>query len=500
MRKGFLTLALVVGLAVLIMLGCSGSNSFSPAPTPLAKTGSVVFFGTDAPLCNVVSFEVTITGLRLTPQGGGTPVTVISGANPVTVDFASLVGFATVLRMADIPVGSYSQVSVTLASPELTVLDVTVRPPAPTALPSTTLTSLSFTLEVNPPLTVADGGVTGLTLDLDLAKSVQTDAQGQVTGVVAPVFQVSQASASADRTLGELDSLRGVVKSVTTTSIDPAFSGSFVISTRGGTGQDLTLKVNNATLFDGVTGLSGLTPDTMVDLVAQVNSNGKILAKEVHVLDPVAPTLRRAGFAGLVTWVNRDQAGNALEFDLFNREQHPDVSLSVPRRMPIRVKILPTTRFRIAALEADRAGLTFTPASLGEGQQLAVLGQYDQGQPGAGVVVSARAIFLTMNAYLGNVSRVITVGSDGKTGGFSFVPCGPVFRGQPFTTLTSARTQFRGMTDLNSLSTQPLTVVKGLLYFEQRPGSVNDVVWAPPPPVYVMDTKMVGQRPPAQVQ
>jgi len=164
------------------------------------------------------------------------------------------------------------------------------------------------------------------------------------------------------------------------------------------------------------------------------------------------------------------------------------------------VKILPTTRFRIAAREADQAGLTFTPASLGEGQQLAVVGQYGQAQPSAGVVVEARAIFLTMNAYLGNVSRVITAGSDGKTGGFSFVPCGPVFRGQPFTNLTFARTQFRGIADLNSLRTQPLTVVKGLLYFEQRPGSVNGVVWAPPPPVYVMDTKMVGQRPPAQVQ
>ena len=500
MRRGFLGLALVVGLAVIIMLGCSGSNSFSPAPTVRVQTGSVVFFGTDAPLCNVVSFEVTITGLTLTPQGGGAPVTVISGANPVTVDFASLVGFATILKMADIPVGTYSQLSITLASPQLSVLDVTVRPPAPTILSNTTLTSASFTLDINPPLVVTDGGVTAMTLDLDLVNSVKTDEHGQVTGVVAPVFQVSPTPAAADRTLGELDSLRGVVKSVSTSSTDPGFTGSFVISTRGGTGQDLTLNVNGSTLFEGVTGLSGLDVDTMVDVVAQVNSTGKILATEVHVLEPVVPSLRRAGFAGLVSWVNRDQNGNALEFDLFNREQFPDVSTSVPRRVAIRVRILPTTRFGIAALAANRAGLHFTPASLGEGQQLAVVGQYDQGSVNGRIIVNARAIFLTMNAYLGNVSQVLAVGSDGKTGGFAFVPCAPVFGGQPFTALTFARTQFHGIADLNSLGTQPLTVAKGLLLFEQRPGSVNGVTWNPPPPVYVLDTKMVAQRPPAQVQ
>jgi hypothetical protein len=76
---------------------------------------------------------------------------------------------------------------------------------------------------------------------------------------------------------------------------------------------------------------------------------------------------------------------------------------------------------------------------------------------------------------------MVRAGSNGKTGGFSFVPGGPVFRGQPFTTLTSAQTQFRGITDLNSLSMQPPAVFKGLLYFEQRPGLRNRVEWTPPP-------------------
>jgi hypothetical protein len=464
------------------------------------QTGSVVLFGTDTPLCNVVSFEVTITSLTLTPQGGGAAVTVISSTNPVTVDFASLIGFATLLKMTDIPAGTYSQLSLTLATPQLTVLDVSTRPPTPTPLSNTTLTSASFTLDINPALVVTAGGVTAMTLDLDLANSVRTDTHGQVTGVVAPVLQVSPTPAAADHTLGELDSLRGVVKSVDTTSTDSAFTGSFVISTRGGTGQDLTIYVNGSTLFEGVTGLSGLDVETMVDVVAQVNSNGKVLATEVHVLEPVVPSLRRAGFAGLVSWVNRNQAGNALEFDLFNREQFPDVSTSVPRRVAIRVRILATTRFGIAALVANRAGLRFTPASLGEGQQLAVVGQYDQGSVNGRIIVNARAIFLTMNAYLGNVSQVLAVGLDGKTGGFSFVPCPAVFGGQSFTALTFTRTQFRGIADLNGLSTQPLTIAKGLLFFEQQPGSVNGIVWNPPPPVYVLDTKMVAQRPPAQIQ
>jgi len=82
-----------------LVVGC-GSNAGpstitqSVSPTP---SGSAVAFGTDAPICDVESFIVQITNASLVPQGGGTPVTLISSTTPATVDFARLVDFTNIL-------------------------------------------------------------------------------------------------------------------------------------------------------------------------------------------------------------------------------------------------------------------------------------------------------------------------------------------------------------------------------------------------------------------
>jgi hypothetical protein len=217
------------------MFGCGGGSSTQPVNP---GSGSLVLLGGDAPLCNVFSFSVTITGATLTPQNGGAPVWVLSSGQSITVDSARLLDFTTVLNLASVPAGTYSQMTLMLANPRLTVIDITETPPTPVTI-ATSLTRATVIVNLDPALTVPESGAVGLLLDFRLLRSVQVDANGQVTGLVNPVISVVQTSASGLDGLARLDDMHGLVKSATTTSSNPAFTGSFTLQTPAAPGWSL---------------------------------------------------------------------------------------------------------------------------------------------------------------------------------------------------------------------------------------------------------------------
>lgn len=492
MRKQLVVLAIIVAWASLFTSGCGGAgvSSSSMAPKSAIPTSSVAVFGTDSPLCNVVSFTATITGATLTPQGGGSPVSVISAADSVKVDFAALLGFSAVLKLASVPTGQYSQITVTLSNPQITVLDVTKSPPAPVTL-TTTLTSSSVTININPALNVTTAGAAGLALDFNLLKSVETDANGQVTGTVTPVFEANPTSASAEEGLGELDELKGIVQTVTlgqpfigTTS----FTGNFVLQTEGG--RTFTVNVNDKTKFEDIAGLSDLKANTFVEVKAFVDSSGNIVAKEVEAEEQEDKDKQKAAFVGLITSVTRDAQGNATQFSLFVREEHPDISNVVPVKSSLTVIISTPTEFKIAAKGTNQANLKFDATTVGVGEHVVVHGQIQSGPP---PTLAAQSIFLGLQSIVGNFSSpLLSVGSDGKTGGFNLVPCSSIFQGKPITAVTFGQTAFSGgLTDLNSLTPKPTLLVKGLLFFEPTLNKVGNVALTPPSSVLV--SKQVRQ-------
>ncbi len=492
MRKQHLLLALTLAWAGLVTLGCGGGgvSSSSMAPTSAIPTSSVAVFGTDFPLCNVVSFTATITGATLTPLGGGSPVSVISAADSVKVDFAALLGFSAVLKLASVPTGQYSQITLTLSNPQITVLDVTKSPPAPTTI-TTTLTSSSVTINLSPALNVTTAGAAALSIDFNLLKSVQTDSNGQVTGTVTPVFEASPTSASAEEGLGELDELKGIVQTVTvgqpfigTTS----FTGNFVLQTEGG--RTFTVNVNDKTKFEGITGLSDLKANTFVEVEAFVDSSGNIVAKEVEAEEQEDKNQQKAAFVGLITSVTRDAQGNATQFSLFVRAEHPDMSNVVPVKSSLVVVLSSSTRLDVAARGTNQANLKFDATTVGVGEQVVVHGQFQSGPP---PTLAAQAIFLGLQSIVGNFSSpLLTVGSDGKTGGFNLVPCSSIFQGKTITAVTFGQTAFSGgLTDLNSLTPKPTLLVKGLFFFEPTLTKVGTVPLTPPSSV--LATKQVRQ-------
>jgi hypothetical protein len=152
----------------------------------------------------------------------------------------------------------------------------------------------------SPPLNIATGGTAGLVLDFNMRDSVQTGTNGLITGVVDPQITITPSVASGT-TLGEADSVYGVVQSApTTTSSNPSFIGSFPLQVQGGVGQILTVQVTSNTTFegDGLTGLSGITAlqalaqGTFVEVDVIVDTSGNIIAQEVDAEEAKSSVLR----------------------------------------------------------------------------------------------------------------------------------------------------------------------------------------------------------------
>ena len=214
-----------VVLAVALMVGCGSNGGMSSVSTTPAQTGSVVTFGTDAPICDVESFVATITSASLVPQGGGQAVSLITSAAPATVDFARLTDFTNILSTASVTPGTYSQLQMTLTNPQLTVINTSTSPPSPLTM-STNLTATNFTITINPALVVSSTTTSGITMDFNLRKSLQVDGNGQVTGTVDPQITVTPNTLSGS-TVGEADSLYGIVQSVSTIKSSQRFYGQF---------------------------------------------------------------------------------------------------------------------------------------------------------------------------------------------------------------------------------------------------------------------------------
>ncbi len=487
MRKRFLVLAVLLLGAGLTTLGCRGG----PGGPPVAGTGSVTVLGTDAALCDVLSFTVTIASATLTPQGGGmlatvissTPVTIISSQDPVTVDFAALKEFSTVLNLATAPADTYTKLTVTFSNPQLTILDVTKSPPAPVTI-TTNLTSLTVSMDLNPPLTITSSGSVSLTIDFNLRKSVQLDALGQVTGTVNPVVQVTSQTTETER---GFDEIMGLVQNVTTTSADNSFTGSFDVQVRSG--QKFTVHVNTNTVLKNV-GLGALMNGTFVKVSGFIDAMGNLVARKVEAEETELGQM--AAFVGVVTSVgSRDPAGNVTQFDMFIREEDPDESACVQPKSLLLVNVATPTKFDLEEKEANQGLLTFDATTLGPGQELVVHGQC---QPGVTPRVNVTSIFLRLQTFVGDFSKLLAAALDGKAGGFEFVPCGTAFHGKPVTVFTFTNTAFKGVTDLKSLSAQfPKSglAVKGLLLYDQQAVTVNTI--SVTPPAAVMEAVEVHQ-------
>jgi hypothetical protein len=432
----------------------------------------------------VASFSVTITGLTLTPQSGGSPVSVLSGGQPVTVDFASLMDFATMFSLVNVSAGTYDALGITLSNPQLTYLDTSTTPPSFKTI-TPTMTSLTINLVLNPAMAIASNGAAALQLEFNLLNSISVGSNNQFT--VTPTFTANPASASGSNGFAELDDLSGLVQSVSTSSPNPSFIGTFTISRPNA--PTLTVYVSSSTSFTGVSGLSGLTAGTFVEVDAFLDTNDNIVANTVVAEAQEDQASGSAAFTGLITSMT-PQSGNATQFTLLVQEENPDVSSRVALFSPLTINIAPSsTTFGLASQSADFANFSYGPTNLAVGQRVVVHGTLPSGS-GAAQTATARSVFLRLQSILGNLSTnpsTPVVTSDGVDGGFALVPCSPLLQAGQITVLSASQTAFVGIPGLNSLNNPGahFLLVKGLLFYEQSATTFGVESWTVPANVQV---------------
>ncbi len=442
-------LAFVSLFLATLVAGCGGGSMSNPV---LPQSGSVFVTGTDAPLASVVSFQVDVTGLTVS-DGTHPPVSVLSGTQ--TVDFARLNGLRTLIDLNSIPAGTYTTAAVTLANPKISYLNVATPPTNPPTRPTistivppqASLSQSSVTINLRTPLVVMANDLIGLAFEFDLRKSIQVDAQGQVTGLVVPNLDLRAITPDAPEAF--IDEFRAGVVSVDLTN------KSFVI--QGPHGRQFTVQTNAQTEFEGGEGLDQLTTNSIVQVSGALQRNSQtLLADEVEILSQ-----DRFVLGGLVTFVE-PQVGPAKDFDLFVRSELPALNGINPGSIAT-LNLDGNERFWIYRMRTPLANFVFNSSLLTPGQRLSTGGALSGA--GAAQTLDVKRVVLH---HQGNTGTWIVGSTNTGNGTFQFNSnglAGVLFSG-PVTVFTSPFTRFRGgltgLGDLTGSNPIPLRVV-GLL-------------------------------------
>jgi hypothetical protein len=329
-------------------------------------------------------------------------------------------------------------------------------------------------------------------VDFNLRKSLQVDGNGQVTGTVDPQFTIG-ATTTSGTTIGEADSLYGIVQATSTTNLPTGFTGSFTLTVADGVGQTYTVLSDSSTVFegDGVTSFGDLQANTFVEVDAIINTSGQIIAQTVDAEEQASPSGQKSAFMGRIIGVTRDGSGNATAFTLLVEDEIPNLNGTIPLHSGLSVTLTGTTHFFTNWQHWNRQAFTFSPQTLGVAEKVAVFGTLGSGTP---PTMTAGHVFLRPRNVLGNFNTLQAAGSDDATGAFTMTPCGALFGGQPITVLTFADTNFTGVSGLTGLTPGPTLNTRGLLFYEQTSGTTRSGgSWVGP--AWVLQARGVHQLP-----
>jgi len=440
----FLVLTAVLFLSsYLTACGGGGSDSGGGTPPPTATEGALLVRITDAPLDNLLKFEITIVSIELDPGN----VQVLP--QPVRVELTSLQLTSAVLRLADsIPTGSYNRVTVQFSNPEIKFC-----PELPQLCGTPTVVQPALTnstVEKTASFSISGASGTGLLIDFDLAASIQTTAGGFVITGVDPQFTVST------QTLGAEDDefeAKGRVLAITR---DTSTAGSFVLEVFGSC-QRITVTVNSSTDFEDFSeaGLAdtfaGLAVDQIVEVEADAESDGPILATTVELEEPDDD---EEAEGTIVAEVRSGGSGAVTSFTLLVQELATCAS-GVLSNDRVTVAVNSSTQFRVD--DNDLPGLD--PGSFNSASELAV-GQKVEVEPTGllGASITAKKIQLKEQVVNGTVltSGAVT---------FSMIPRSSLIRAAQVDVQTSSATEFRGVSGVGELGFNRRVRVRGIVFF-----------------------------------
>jgi hypothetical protein len=426
----------------LAFLGCGGSTS-STSPIP-AKPGTTIVqinLG-DSPSDWIVAFTMSLGSIALTDANGGN-VSVASGA--MQMEMRHLMGTMQPVAMTSVPHGTYSMATLNISSVSVTYID-----PVTKLAVQKTMPGRSATINFSPPIKVGSTPTT-MNFELDLARSVSTDAGGNM--VFGPVFNTTLGMPGNGQgpEYGGVEHMLGSVSGVS--------GSSFTMSIMQGL-PGITLMTNSTTQFGGMGGMGSLNNGMMVEVDAKMQPDGAFMATRIDSVMSGMPGGMMA--EGLITSLN----GNPpTQLSIIADNGAGNGMMGSYLGTPLLVNVTSSTSYGFDASGVDLNNLPFTPAfnpsTIGKGQRV---DPETSGSMMVGATMNAAALTLEQQGLSG------TVASYASGSPASFVLNLPV--DSAFTSITGAGTiiviqqpdtQLRGLTSIsNGASVQ----VRGLLFVD----------------------------------
>lgn len=449
--------SLLASVVILALIGCGGGGSTdNTTKTSSSSTTSTYIVAEDAPLPAVLGFNVTLNSITLNGSSGNTASLL---TQPETVDFARLIGLRQLLAFNSVPTGTYNSITFTMASPKITYLNLGTTPPSAANLDGTWASGVAVnngvatvTVALASPVALSDSGLVGLRMHFNLRNSLQTDAAGQVTGVIDPKIDVKAVHPSDDDS--EITDMRGSIVSVN------AATNSFVIQRWNG--KQATIAVNSSTAYNDGNSLNTLTAGMVAEISGTIQADGSILATQVEVL-----TVEHAFLAGPIIYVDP----NGRNITILAAEEAPAIP-GVTLQTPVTLDVSTVFRFSICGIDNWLTSFTFNANSLVVGQRIAIGGALDNSTSPA-TFVPAR-IRLMRQGVAGDLVSGSVVITSGNAGSFQVQNNGLLgyVLGSPLTVKTSQGTRFRdvnGLAGLQAAGTAKLAV-RGLVLEDPTTG------------------------------
>ncbi len=420
-------------LPLLLISACSGGAGNSNTTTPPPQQSDSIFsVATDAPLPSIVSCQINLTGV--TVNNGTTDVSVLSQSE--LVDFAQLSGLHQMVDLTSVPTGTYVSATVTIANPVIGFIDTTQTPPAINTINGTLSTNM-VTVTFAQPFTVNNGDLDGLRMEFDLRKSLAVDSNGQVTGTINPIFQLSLHNAT-DSEVSIDDFAAGVV----------GVTGANSFMVQGPHGRQWNVTTDSNTILDDPTEpISSFTTNTIVSLTGQIDAvTHAIDATEVNVISDNGFYL-----GGLLTSVN-PPTGPATLADLYVRDELPAIDGISPGDIAA-LTLDGTEKYRIGHIKLPLTTLLFNNSALAPGQRVSIGGALTTNN-GTSTLTPHRVV-LRRQGQAGTLAGNVVV-QQGNTGSFQLNDnwTAGVLLPQPLTVMTTDATNFINLTGLSALQGQ----------------------------------------------
>ena len=272
-------------LIVVCTAGCGAGPSPESGPKFSGKTSVNLLLSSTAD-DQFVRFDIELQSLLLKNQSGAT-VEMLSASQGV--EFIHVNGGIEPLLTVSIPQGIYTGATATIGTADFTCVTLTPSGSLDTSIFAYGQTPADHvTVSLPSPITVTGSNMSlSLTMLVPQSAALSScyDPHGQYTYSITPTFEVEPISLQSHPTNaknGKVHSLDGEIASI------DSGSNKFQLSLP----QDLLIEPStvsitsgNGTLYEGISGLSGLEAGMLIDTDGAVQPDGSVTASRIAVLD-----------------------------------------------------------------------------------------------------------------------------------------------------------------------------------------------------------------------